>query len=84
MINDSDRKEVGRIGEDVATRFLIGKGFKIIARNYRKPWGEIDIIARDEDVVVFVEVKANKKDFTSLWAHLWTRAAKLLTSLQKL
>ncbi|HVM73697.1 MAG TPA: YraN family protein [Candidatus Paceibacterota bacterium] len=57
VINDKKRKEVGRIGESVAAEFLQRKGFRIIERNYRKPWGEIDIIAEKNGVVRFVEVK---------------------------
>ena len=49
MVNDPLRKEVGRVGEDIAAQFLERKGFKILARNYRKPWGEIDIIAEKGD-----------------------------------
>ena len=52
------RKAVGEIGEDIACQFLERKGFKILERNYRKPWGEIDIIAEKAGVVRFVEVKA--------------------------
>jgi putative endonuclease len=55
--NDTARKEAGRIGEQVAADFLVRKGFKIIERNYRKPWGEIDIIAEKGGMVRFVEVK---------------------------
>ena len=57
MFNDAIRKGAGRIGEEIATDFLKGKGFTIIARNFRKPWGEIDIIAERGNVVRFVEVK---------------------------
>jgi len=57
-LRDQWRKEIGRLGEDIAVQFLERKGFKIIARNYRKPWGEIDIIAENRDVVRFVEVKS--------------------------
>lgn len=46
------------MGEQIACRFLIQKGFRIIVQNYRKPWGEIDIIAEKAGVVRFVEVKA--------------------------
>src|SRR3989338_229599 len=50
---------VGRIGEDFACRYLIRKGYRIIDRNSRKKYGEIDIVARDHDgTLVFVEVKA--------------------------
>ena len=44
------------------SQFLIKKGFKILDRNYRKPWGEIDIIAEKDNVVRFVEVKAISRE----------------------
>jgi len=62
MVDDSLRKEVGRTGEDIAAQFIERKGFKILARNYRKPWGEIDIIAEKGGVVRFVEVKAVSRE----------------------
>lgn len=49
--------ERGRLGEDRAVSFLEAKGFKVIARNYRRRIGEIDIIACGEGVVIFCEVK---------------------------
>jgi len=49
---------MGRRGEDIACDHLTGKGYEIIRRNYRLLRGEIDIIARDGDTLVFVEVKA--------------------------
>lgn len=52
---------VGKKGEDEAEKFLTRKGYKILERNYRKQYGEIDIIAIDtnkkEPVLVFIEVK---------------------------
>ena len=44
-------------GEDLAAKFLREKGYKIIDRNFRKGYGEIDIIAIKNDILVFVEVK---------------------------
>ena len=53
------KQEVGKLGEDIACKYLIKKGYKIIKRNFKKPWGEIDIIARAPGkTLVFVEVKA--------------------------
>lgn len=48
---------IGSKGEDLAVKFLEGKGYKIISRNYKTPIGEIDIIAEDKGTLVFVEVK---------------------------
>ncbi|VAW39654.1 Endonuclease [hydrothermal vent metagenome] len=50
----------GRAGEDAAAAFLLAQGYRIIVRNYRRRFGEIDIIAEDGTVLVFVEVKARK------------------------
>ena len=57
-----ERITIGKLGEDLACRYIVKKGYKVLERNYRKPWGEIDIIARaDDGTLVFVEVKALKK-----------------------
>lgn len=50
-------KLLGNRGENAAVKFLRGLGYRILARNCRNHWGEIDIIARDGDWIVFVEVK---------------------------
>jgi len=51
------KKEVGAAGEDAAARHLEDRGYAIVARNYRCPLGELDLVARDGDEYVFVEVK---------------------------
>jgi putative endonuclease len=48
---------VGKIGEDIACRFLMKHGFSVLERNYLKKWGEIDIIAKKEGKLHFIEVK---------------------------
>jgi putative endonuclease len=47
----------GRFGEDIAEKFLKDKGIKIIDRNVRTPFGEIDIIGEENEKIYFVEVK---------------------------
>jgi putative endonuclease len=59
------RKDLGCFGEAIAARYLESRGYEVIVKNYRKPWGEIDIIARKEDILVFVEVKTNRTEFVS-------------------
>lgn len=54
------RIHLGKQGEDIAAEYLRSKGFQIEARNYRQKSGEIDIICRDGDTLVFVEVKTRK------------------------
>lgn len=56
------KKKVGNLGEDIASRYLEGKGFMIVYRNYHKPWGEIDIIAEKRGTVRFVEVKSVSRE----------------------
>jgi len=55
---NSAKKELGRRGEEIALRFLKKKGYRIIQTNYVCKLGEMDIIAREKDTLVFVEVKA--------------------------
>lgn len=55
-----DRRMVGLEGEAVARRFLEGLGFRIVEENFSCRLGEIDLIAQDGEVLVFVEVKARR------------------------
>lgn len=56
----SSTKEKGKEGEEKAVALLVEKGFEIIERNYRYGKGELDIIARDKEFLVFVEVKSRE------------------------
>lgn len=51
------RQNLGRWGEDVAARYLIGQGYLLVARNARTPYGEIDLVMRHGEMTIFVEVK---------------------------
>lgn len=54
----SDRRQsLGRMGETIAGVFLKNKGYSILERNWRTPYGEIDLVARQNETIVFVEVK---------------------------
>ena len=51
-----------KLGEDLACEYLKKIGFKILERNYRKTYGEIDVVAIDNDVLTFIEVKTRTSD----------------------
>lgn len=53
-------KTLGLAGEDLAEQHLVAQGFRILHRQYRSHWGEIDLIAEDGEWVVFVEVKTRR------------------------
>lgn len=57
MRHFKNTKQIGNYGETVAAKYLKRKGYKIIARNYSCKFGEIDIIAQQDETLVFVEVK---------------------------
>jgi len=56
------KSQLGKFGEDIACDFLLENGYKIIERNFRRPWGELDIVAKAPDkTLTFVEVKTVRK-----------------------
>ncbi len=57
-------QRLGRRGEALAAERLVAAGYRLLARNYRCPAGEVDIVAQDGDCLVFVEVRARRGD---LW-----------------
>ncbi|HSW73756.1 MAG TPA: YraN family protein [Candidatus Limnocylindria bacterium] len=60
------KTQLGRYGEDLVSTFLEKKGFTILARNYAKRGGEIDLIARNREFLLFIEVKTRNKAFFDL------------------
>ena len=52
----------GRMGERRAARYLKRRGYKIVCRNFKCPFGEVDVIARSGEVLAFVEVKTRLSD----------------------
>ena len=65
LLGREGRDTLGERGENIAARHLRDLGYKIITRNYRCPLGEIDVIARDGETLVFVEVKTRTEDHPS-------------------
>ncbi|MCG6537449.1 MAG: YraN family protein [Syntrophales bacterium LBB04] len=60
------RSHFGKQGEEETARYLAAQGFKIVARNYRKMYGEIDLIATNKDTLIFVEVKMRQTEYFDL------------------
>ncbi|HKL40320.1 MAG TPA: YraN family protein [Cryomorphaceae bacterium] len=59
----SSTNSIGKLGESVASTHLLGRGFKILERNWRFGKKEIDIIAEIEELIVFIEVKTREEPF---------------------
>jgi len=60
MSHRSDRRGLGRHGEELAARHLEDKGYQIVTRNWRCRAGEIDLVVRDGDALAFVEVRTRR------------------------
>ena len=58
----ADHNDLGKLGEDLAVKYLTDKGYKILERNWRNIHKEIDIIAKDGETLVIVEVKTRQND----------------------
>lgn len=59
----ADHNELGKLGEDLAVDYLIGKGYKLLSRNYRFAHLELDIITEQDNRIVVVEVKTRQSDY---------------------
>lgn len=77
---ENQKQRMGRLAEDAAALFLENQGFTIVERNYTTKAAEIDIIAMEDDTLVFVEVKARKR-FSRTGpreAVSWTKQQKII------
>jgi putative endonuclease len=61
-VTDDRRQRLGALGEQLAAEHLIRLGYRIVDRNYRTRWGELDIIAFDGRALAFCEVKSRRLD----------------------
>jgi putative endonuclease len=75
----SKRQQFGKESESAAVRHLKKNGYKILEQNYHTKIGEIDIIAKDKQTLVFVEVKARKSHFygNPKWAVTFKKQRKI-------
>lgn len=53
----NQNQKIGEVGEEIATDYLKKKGYKILDRNFKTKWGELDIVAQRNKIIIFVEVK---------------------------
>ena len=60
VVTQTARQELGAAGEQLARRHLEKKGYRFVAANWRRRYGELDLIMRDGDALVFVEVKTRR------------------------
>ncbi|MDF2760533.1 MAG: hypothetical protein K0S99_3168 [Thermomicrobiales bacterium] len=61
-MTQTTRQVLGTAGEQLARRHLEQRGYRFVAANWRRPYGELDLIMRDGDVLVFVEVKTRSSE----------------------
>jgi putative endonuclease len=78
-------REKGAIGEEIARQYLRHEGFTILAANFHACSGEIDIIAKEDKMIVFVEVKSTTKDTAFgdplQWIPVWKQQRIIRASL---
>src|SRR5437899_11652153 len=72
----------GISAESRAAAFLIAKGFRILARRWKSPVGEIDIVARRRHLLVFVEVKARERLDDAAWSVTDRQRARIVAAAE--
>ncbi|MEK7574773.1 MAG: YraN family protein [Patescibacteria group bacterium] len=58
----TEKQKIGALGEEIASKFLVNKGYDVIDRNYRRKFGEIDVIVKKAGRIHFVEVKTVSRE----------------------
>jgi putative endonuclease len=71
-----DKRNLGLWGENVAAQYLARRGYTILDRNARTPYGEIDLVTQKQDVIVFVEVKTRSSSSFGYPEEAMTSAKK--------
>ena len=63
MTTNNSRTKTGRAGEDLALQYLKKQSLTLVRRNFRSRFGEIDLIMRDKNTIIFIEVRSRKNNF---------------------
>lgn len=74
--------QTGLSAESKASAFLIAKGYRILARRFRTPYGEIDIVARRRNLLIFVEVKARASLDDAAWSVTPQQQQRIVAAAQ--
>lgn len=61
-MSGEESRRLGRWGEDLAAKFLVGKGYRVLDRNWKCRFGELDLVAEGEGYLCFVEVKLRRSN----------------------
>jgi len=64
-IQKTEKRKRGDLGEEITCKYIEGRGFRVLERNYWKPWGEIDIVAEKAGFIRFIEVKTVSRESSS-------------------
>ena len=67
-----EKKDLGKKGENIAAKLLQRQGYKILEKNFNSRFGEIDIVAQEDDTLIFVEVKTR-------WSQQYGRPEEAIT-----
>ena len=81
MQSSDPRHELGRLGERLAAEHFERLGYAVVARNHRTRFGEIDLVAADDETLVFCEVKTRRAGSGAPWDALDDRKRKQVRSM---
>lgn len=80
-LRQSNHLKIGKIGEEIAVNIVKDMGYMVLDKNYRCSLGEIDIVAIDDDVLVFIEVKTRRHSIAYAKESISKRKMRKLMSL---
>jgi len=80
----SEKRKFGDLGEKIAENFLKSKGYEVVGHNYQKPWGEIDLVSKKDNSLIFVEVKTRDSKNVEHYLAEYSINAPKIRKLQKI